>query len=50
MDITITKAQLFALVNKISTTPQNKTMWIERINNANNDELSGILTDLEYYP
>ena len=38
------------LVNKISTTPQNKTMWIERINNANNDELSGILTDLEYYP
>ena len=50
MDITITKAQLFDLVNKISTTSQNKTMWIEIINNANNDELSGILTELEYYP
>jgi hypothetical protein len=46
----ITKTQLFALVDKISTTPENKTMWNNRITYAKDHELGGILTELNYYP
>jgi hypothetical protein len=45
----ITKDQLFALVDKIPTTPENKTMWKNRITHAKYDDYGGILTGLNYY-
>jgi len=50
----LTREQLLTKVDAIFTqedddTQRNKKEWVGRINNANEDELSGIETELSYY-